>query len=240
MISKIKSILKKQKFLPNFLGIITNPFYIIRKGIYSGLKNNCKYINGKLLDFGCGNKPYESLFKVSEYVGLDIGESGFPEEKSAEIFYDGKKIPFDDSSFDSVLASEVLEHVFNPDEVILELNRVLKKDGHIVITVPFVWFEHEIPYDYARYTGFGMEFLLEKNGFEIVNTEKTTNYLETVFQLWIAYLFNFVFPKNIFLQYLLHLFITLPLTILSITSSKLIPNSDTLYYNCVIAAKKKS
>ena len=238
MINKLKHILKKQQFLPTYLGLIINPFYIIRKGLFMGIKNNSKHINGKLLDFGCGNKPYESLFNVTEYVGLDIVESGYPDEKSAEVFYDGKKIPFNDNTFDSVLASEVFEHIFNPDEALLELNRVLKKGGNILITVPFVWFEHEIPYDFARYTSFGIEHLLRKNGFQIVKTEKTTNYLESLIQLFIAYIFNIVFPKNIYIQYLLHLLITFPLSILLLFLSKLFPSSDKLYCNIVIVAKK--
>lgn len=238
MITKLKHIFKKQQFLPTYLGLIINPFYIIRKGLFTGIRNNSKHINGKLLDFGCGNKPYESLFNVTEYVGLDIVESGYPDEKSAEVFYDGKKIPFNDNTFDSVLASEVFEHIFNPDEALLELNRVLKKGGNILITVPFVWFEHEIPYDFARYTSFGIEHLLRKNGFQIVKTEKTTNYLESLIQLFIAYIFNIVFPKNIYIQYLLHLLITFPLSILLLFLSKLFPSSDKLYCNIVIVAKK--
>jgi len=238
MITKLKRILKKQQFLPSYLGLVINPFYIIRKGLFTGIRNNSKHINGKLLDFGCGNKPYESLFNVTEYVGLDIGESGFPDEKSAEVFYDGQKIPFGDNTFDSVLASEVFEHVFNPDQVLLELNRVLKKDGKILITVPFAWFEHEIPYDYARYSSFGLRHLLEKNGFKVIKTEKTTNYLETVIQLFIAYIFNIVFPKNIYIQYILHLLITSPLQIILLSLSKLFPSSSKLYCNLVIVAKK--
>ena len=125
MFSKIKSELKKQEFLPSFWGIIINPFYIIRRGLYLGLKNNRQYISKKLLDFGCGNKPYKSIFNVDEYIGVDIGESGFPDEKSADIYYDGKNIPFNNNLFDSILCSEVLEHIFNPDEVLSELYRVL-------------------------------------------------------------------------------------------------------------------
>lgn len=238
MITKIKRILKKQQFLPSYLGLVINPFYIIRKGLFEGIKNNSKYINGKLLDFGCGNKPYESLFNVTEYVGLDIGESGFPDEKSAEVFYDGQTIPFGDNTFDSILASEVIEHVFNPDQVFLELNRVLKKDGKILITVPFAWFEHEIPYDFARYSSFGLMHILEKNDFKVIKTEKTTNYLETVIQLFIAYIFNIVFPKNIYFQYILHLLITFPLQIVLLSFSKLLPSSNKLYCNLVIVAKK--
>jgi SAM-dependent methyltransferase len=66
----------------------------------------------------------------------------------------------------------VLEHVFNPDDFLNEVNRVLKPSGKLLLTVPFVWDEHEQPYDYARYSSFGLRSLLEKHGFSIVKHEK--------------------------------------------------------------------
>jgi len=131
-----------------------------------------------------------------------------------------------------------MEHVFNPDQVLKELNRVLKKDGKILITAPFAWFEHEIPYDYARYSSFGLKDLLTRNGFKIITTEKTTSYFETVVQLFIAYLFNIVFPKNVYLQYILHFLITFPLQFILLFLSNFLPSSDKLFCNLVIVAKK--
>ena len=67
--------------------------------------------------------------------------------KHADRSYDGKTFPFSDGEFDAVLTSEVLEHVFNPDEFLSEINRVLRDDGVLLLTVPFVWDEHEQPFD---------------------------------------------------------------------------------------------
>lgn len=238
MFKKLKVSIKDQEFLPSLLGIIINPFYIIRRGIYLGLKQNKRYISGKLLDFGAGSMPYKSIFTVKDYVGLDIGESGYHDVKSAEVFYDGKTIPFNDDHFDSILCSEVFEHVFNLDEVLVELNRVLKVDGHILITIPFVWPEHEVPFDFARYSTFGIKHLLEKTGFEVVEMDKTNDYIQTVFQLWIAYLFNYVFPSNIIVKYTLHLLVTFPLTLCGLLLSKILPKTKNLYCNIVIVGKK--
>ena len=123
-LSNIKKLIKKDQFISSYRSIFTNPFFIIRNGIYKALLNLAPRLEGKLLDVGCGSKPYEELFSVKEYIGLDIEESGHPHENEIiDIFYDGKKIPFEDHTFDSVFASEVFEHVFNLDELIKEINQ---------------------------------------------------------------------------------------------------------------------
>ena len=98
------------------------------------------------MDFGCGTKPYRTFFQVEEYVGVDFENPGHPHDnEQIDIFYDGKNIPLPDGYFDSVLSSEVFEHVFNIDEVLAEINRVMKSDGKLLITCPFAWNEHEVP-----------------------------------------------------------------------------------------------
>ena len=85
---------------------------------------------GRLLDFGCGNKPYECLFQCEEYIGCDIYESGHnSNDKKVDVFYDGHTLPFNSESFDTILITQVLEHVQNFDEIFKELVRVLKKNG---------------------------------------------------------------------------------------------------------------
>ena len=107
---------KKQSFFPSILlGIWINPFYIIRKGLLDGVREISLHLKGgKLLDLGCGSKPYEDIFEVDEYTGVDIEVSGHDHSSSRiDKFYDGKVIPFRDHHFDSVFSSEVFEHVFN-------------------------------------------------------------------------------------------------------------------------------
>ena len=64
-----------------------------------------------------------------------------------------------------------------------EINRVCKLNGQLLITVPFVWDEHEVPYDYGRYTSYGLKHVLEIHGFEVIHLDKSTSYVETVFQM---------------------------------------------------------
>lgn len=239
-IYSVKNKLLKEMFIPQILGLFINPFYIIRRWLYKWIKINSQYMNWKMLDFGCGKKPYRELFVVKEYIGLDILESWHNHKnEQIDVYYDGKKIPFENESFDSIFSSEVFEHIFNIEEILSELYRVMKPDGKMLITVPFVWDEHEIPYDFARYTSFGIRYLLEKADFKIIKIEKTTNYVETIFQMWNAYVYQYVFPRNIIIKSLLIPFFITPVTILGIVIAKIMPKNKNYYHNNVVVATKR-
>jgi SAM-dependent methyltransferase len=239
MIKTLTKIYLQQSFNPGLLGIFINPFYFIRKGLYNGIRRNAHVLTGKLLDFGCGSKPYKELFRVNEYIGLDIAVSGHSHEKEViDIYYDGKKIPCENNSFDSVFSSEVFEHVFNLEEVLIEINRVLKPGGKALFAVPFVWDEHEIPYDFGRYSSFGIRHLLEKNGYVVEKIETDTHFVQVVFQLWNLYLHNIVRTKNKYLNLLLYSIFISPFTIIGIITSFLLPKNKGLYHNNIIIAKK--
>jgi SAM-dependent methyltransferase len=239
MLIKLKRIYMNQMYFPSLFGILINPYYFIRKGLFKGVLLNKNYLKGRLLDFGCGNKPYRKLFDVKEYVGVDIKESGHSHKnEQIDVFYDGKTIPFGDNQFDCIFSAEVFEHIFNLEHILKELHRVLKPGGHLLITLPFVWEEHEIPYDYARYTSFGINNLLTRNGFEVINLEKTTNFIETVVQMWNSYVYQYLFPSNIFLKVLMVPLFIAPSTIFGIIFSKILPKSKTFYLNNIVVAQK--
>lgn len=239
MIDKAKKILQNEMFHPRIIGLFFNPFYIIRKGLYNAIYQNRKYISGKLLDFGCGSKPYKKIFTVKEYIGLDIAVSGHEHKDSQiDVFYDGKTIPFENNSFDSIFSSEVFEHVFNLDEMCYEIYRVLKPGGHLVITAPLVWDEHEAPYDFWRYTSFGIRHVLSKAWFKIVKVQKTTRYVETIFQMFSAYIYQIIIPKNKYMKLLLTPFIVAPVNILGIVLNFILPKSDIFYHDNLVVAKK--
>lgn len=117
----------------NIIAIFLNPLYIIRKNLYYYINFYSKQMQGNVLDFGCGSKPYKELFAhCTSYVGCDIQTSGH-DHKNEEIdyYYDGKKLPFADQTFDWIFSSEVFEHIFNLDEILDELNRTLVHGGGI-------------------------------------------------------------------------------------------------------------
>lgn len=239
MKNAIKKIIAREKFRPRLIGIFINPYYFTRRGLYKAVFNNKSYLTGRMLDFGCGNKPYKDLIKVDEYIGLDIEESGHDSTNyDVDVYWDGKTIPFENNYFDSILSSEVLEHVFEPDNILQELNRVCKKGGKLVLTVPFVWNEHEVPYDFGRYSSYGIKHLLKKHGFEILDYKKTTNYVETVFQLWNTYVFQSILRVP-FIQALLTPILIAPVTLVGLVVSKLLPKDHTLFLNNAVVAIKK-
>jgi SAM-dependent methyltransferase len=233
----LKEILNKQMFEPGVAAIFVNPFYIARKNLLNAIKEYGKLVKGKTIDIGCGSKPYEKYFASTEYLGLEIETQTNQTEKKADFYYDGKIFPFEDQSFDSAISNQVLEHVFTPSEFLHEANRILKPDGLCLITVPFVWDEHEQPYDYARYSSFGLKFLLETNGFEIVKQSKLGHPVEVICQLTNAYLYKIT--KNIpVVKQLTTLFIASLITLCGIIFSKLLPSNNDLFLDNIILAKK--
>lgn len=176
---------------------MNNPFYIIRKALLRKVKQYAPMLSGKLLDFGCGSKPYQSLFNnTTEYIGLDFEGGGHSHKnENVDVFYDGEILPFANETFDSVFSSEVFEHVFNLPRIIPELHRVMKKGARIFITCPFVWNEHEAPADYARYTGFAMKDMMEKNGFTILAMDKSGDFSSTISQMQMLYFSEHFIPS---------------------------------------------
>ena len=187
---RLRSIIQRQSFFPSWVGIFVNPFYFARAGLAKAIGANATALSGRLLDIGCGTKPYQHLFYVDEYCGLEIDNENSRKHTVADYFYDGITFPFDPATFDSALCNQVLEHVFNPDAFLSEIHRILRDDGKLILTVPFVWDEHEQPFDYARYSSFGLKALLEKNGFRVIHYEKIGADASTLFQCINVYLYK--------------------------------------------------
>ena len=227
---------------------ISHPLYFIRNGLYKHISEFASNFKGKLLDFGCGAKPYRELFiNVDEYIGVDFHNEGHSHlNESIDFYYDGEVLPFENNTFDSIFSSEVFEHVFNIKNVLRELNRVLKTNGQVLITCPFVWEEHEIPNDYARYTQFALRDLILKSGFEIVVFKKSGNSLQAIHQLFILYINDFwlnnvYFFSNfiLFKKIIRQLFIPF-LNISFYYIQHLFPKNDKLYLNNILLIKKIS
>jgi SAM-dependent methyltransferase len=234
----VTSIIKKEQFNPGIAGIFTNPFYFSRRGLFKAMNVMGRELSGVLLDIGCGTKPYEPYLKVEKYIGVEIDTERSRTTSKADVFYDGKRIPFPDAHFDSVLANEVFEHVFNPAEFLGEVNRVLKTGGRFLMTVPFVWDEHEQPHDYARYTSFGLAHILSLHGFEVVQHTKSVTDARVIFQLINEYIYKKTYVNNPMVRQLLNTLFISPWTCLGILLSALLPSNEDLYLDNVILARK--
>jgi 2-polyprenyl-3-methyl-5-hydroxy-6-metoxy-1,4-benzoquinol methylase len=119
----------RQKVNKEFDPLIGQSFYLTRSLLLRHLKKHFGQLKGRMLDFGCGSKPYKSLINADQYVGMDYqGQGHSHENEQIDVFYDGKMIPLESNSFDSVLSTEVFEHVFNLEEMLAELHRVMKPE----------------------------------------------------------------------------------------------------------------
>jgi SAM-dependent methyltransferase len=129
------------------------------------------YASGVLVDFGCGNKPYYDFFrsKVQRYIGCDITQNSF--EDVEILFQPDSPLPLGDGSADTVLSTQVLEHVSDPVKYLREAGRLLKTGGYIILTCPGAYMLHEEPNDFFRYTRYGLESLLSREGMKIVRID---------------------------------------------------------------------
>jgi SAM-dependent methyltransferase len=140
--------------------------YLSAVMLEGSLRHCAPYIRGRLLDVGCGRRPYEKTYfaGASEYVGADY----LTDRSRPDIVCSALDLKVPDHSFDTVVSTEVLEHVPDPLRALREMRRALKPEGHLVLSVPMWWPRHEVPYDYFRYPYDGLLHLLRESGFELV------------------------------------------------------------------------
>jgi SAM-dependent methyltransferase len=238
MFARLKSLIRKQDFNPGKFGLLVNPFYFARKALHQEIKSLACHISGRVLDVGCGSKPYESLLNCREYVGMEIDAPENREKKVADLFYKGEAFPVEDSSFDWVVSTQVFEHVFNPDAFLSEIDRVLKPGGGLLMTVPFVWDEHEQPFDFARYSSFGLKSLLERHSFAILEQRKTLTDIRVLFQLLNAYIYKVTVTRSPCINLLICVLLMSPFNVLGQALSWLLPENKDLYLDNIILARK--
>lgn len=169
---------------------ITNQHYIVNYFLFKDIEFAAqKYASGKTLDIGCGNKPYQNLFTnaVSEYIGCDIMQSDM---NVVDVICPATVLPFENETFDTVFSTQVIEHVEDHRAMLFEASRVLKTGGHAIFTVPFSWELHEEPYDFFRFTKYGLQYLFEKYGFEIVVIKANGGKWAAIGQLFLNTLFS--------------------------------------------------
>ncbi|MFN8713993.1 MAG: methyltransferase domain-containing protein [Bacteroidota bacterium] len=145
-----------------------------------------KYSKGKLGDVGCGDVPYYLFYKdsVSETICIDWGNSG---HNISHLDYEAdlnEGLGFiDTNTFDTVICSDVLEHIRKPEFLFAEMIRVLKPGGHLILTVPFLYWLHEIPHDHHRYTEFKLRDFCSSNNAEVTELFAYGGWPEVVFDM---------------------------------------------------------
>ncbi|MDI6903825.1 MAG: class I SAM-dependent methyltransferase [Methanocellales archaeon] len=160
--------------------------------------------NSIILDAGAGWCPYKGYFQHANYISLDFG-SAFGTSPIG-IIGDLTSIPFKDESIDAVLCTQVLEHVKEPKSVVSEFYRILKPNGSLFLTAPQGWGIHQEPYDYFRFTSYGLEYIFNSVGFNIEFIKPRGGYFWYIGSRLREIC---LFPKNIVIKKLLYVLFSL-------------------------------
>jgi len=152
---------------------ITHLNYLNWRWLKKSMQKSLKYLQGSCVDIGSGNSPYKNmvLSVVNKYIAIDkseINKHMFKYSKEEFLNGDVKNLPLEDSSIDCVIFTQVLEHIDEPFKALDEIKRVLKKDGILILSVPFIYQAHAVPYDYFRFSEYGLKKIMNDYEFEIL------------------------------------------------------------------------
>lgn len=151
--------------------------WLIKKAVNDKLRPRLPELSGRVVDLGCGVRPFEQdiLQYADEYVGVDWGNTlhGLRADIVADL---NLPLPIANEVASHVVSFEVLEHLAEPQVMLAEAFRILRRGGEVTLSVPFQWWVHEAPWDYYRYTCHGLEYLLRKAGFTNIEVTPTTGF----------------------------------------------------------------
>lgn len=133
-----------------------------------------------LLDAGCGEAPYRKYFDHAKYESADFCQVDKPYFNQLTYVCSLDAIPVEDGRFDTVVMTQVLEHIPKPRDVLREISRVMKPGGQLWISAPLFYPEHEVPYDFFRYTQFAWKMLCEEADLEIEELQWLEGYAGTL------------------------------------------------------------
>lgn len=143
---------------------------------------------GVMLDYGCGGQPYKNFFmpQLSRYIGADVSAA---DGISLDIEIEpGQILPLATASIDTLLSTQTLEHLEDIEFYISECARLVRSEGVLILTAPMQWRHHEVPYDYWRFTKYGLISLLERHGFTIKSMTPCGGVYALIGQIFLSHL----------------------------------------------------
>lgn len=145
------------------------------------LEEYSKYYKGILVDLGCGEALYKEYFLqyADTYIGVDWTNT-LHNSKADVVSNLNEKVELADSCADTIVSISVMEHLCEPQVFLNESYRILKEDGVMILQVPFQWWVHEQPYDYFRFTHYGLKYIFEKAGFQDIHIQPQSGF----FTMW--------------------------------------------------------
>lgn len=120
----------------------------------------------------------------------------------------------------------------------MEISIIIKSYGELILTIPFVWEEHEIPFDFSRFSSYGITELLNSNEFEIQQIVKDTESIESIAILLIVYIVNNLIPKIPGIGFIINILFCSPIQIIATLFQRISPDKNRLYLNLIVKAKK--
>jgi SAM-dependent methyltransferase len=238
----------QQKDIELMEKLCRTPFYSgfwCRQRIDKAIAEAASHAHGILLDIGCGSKPYKKVFApfVTEHLGLEYSPESVYRGCEANFFGDAMKLPLADNSIDTILCTEVLEHIPNPEKTIAEFARILRPNGVIITTAPFFFPIHDA-WDFFRYTHDGLANLMKQNGLAIELIKPLSGTGVTLALLFNLYWFEigfmwtkWLYPFGVILRPILLLFCFI-VNVIGGILEVLIPSKQMAFNHLTIARKK--
>ena len=142
----------------------------------AGLKGGAR-----VLDAGSGEGQYAHHFAGQRYCGVDlaVGDAHWDYSR-VDALADLTALPFRGGVFEAAIHIVTIEHLPDPAGALAEIGRVLRSEAPLLVIAPHEWEVHQAPHDYFRYTRYGLAYLLEKNGLEVVELHAAGGYFRLV------------------------------------------------------------
>jgi SAM-dependent methyltransferase len=151
--------------------------WLAKRNVNDKVRGVLARFSGTIIDLGCGTRPFEAdiLLHAKQYIGLDWSNTlhGTHANVVADL---NRPLPIADASADHVVSFEVIEHLAEPATMLGEAARILRSGGTLTLSAPFQWWIHEEPWDYQRFTRYGLHYQLHKAGFIDISIAPTSGF----------------------------------------------------------------